>query len=264
MASLHPRQSDIVELARQRGRVDVEGLADHFDVSPQTIRKDLNELCGEKILQRIHGGAVYPSTVSNIAYLARRSMAGDGKRAIAEKVARLIPDNSSVMLNIGTTTEQVAMAIKRHKGLLVITNNLNVAADLSDARDIELVVAGGIVRKADRGIVGEMARDTMQKYKVDFGVIGISAIDEDGSLLDFDTREVEVTRAILSHARTAVLVADSQKFSRRAPALVGSLNDIDVLVTDKTPSPDMQALCQRYQVKLEVAPQLKINRRARA
>lgn len=255
MTILHPRQSDIVDRARLEGRVDVESLSKAFNVSPQTIRKDLNDLCAMSLLQRIHGGAIYPSTVSNIAYLSRRSMASEAKRAIAEKAASLISDETSVILNIGTTTEQVAQALKRHNDLMVITNNLNVANILADASGVNLTIAGGALRKSDGGIVGATAMDMFRQFKVDFAVIGVSAIDEDGTLLDFDLREVQVTKTILGQARTKILVADAIKFSRRAPALVATLADLDVFVTDLMPSRKIVELCRANDVELHVTGQ---------
>jgi DeoR family glycerol-3-phosphate regulon repressor len=223
---------DILEIARREGRVDVEGLAVRFDVTPQTIRKDLNDLCDMEKLNRVHGGAVYPSNTVNVAYQARRDIAADGKARIAAAVASLIPDNSSLILNIGTTTEEVAQALRRHQGLMVITNNLNVAYILADAPGVEVVVTGGMVRKTDGGIVGAAAVDLIRQFKVDYAVVGTSAIDEEGTLLDFDYREVRVSQAILAQARTKILVADSTKFERRAPVQIGQMSDIDMFVTD--------------------------------
>ncbi len=252
MPVLHPRQSDIVERARQEGRVEVDALAREFDVSPQTIRKDLNDLCAKSLLQRIHGGAIYPSTVSNIAYLSRRNMASKAKQAIARKAASLIGNETSVILNIGTTTEQVAQALKRHRDLMVITNNLNVANILADASGVNLTIAGGTLRKSDGGIVGAAAMDMFRQFKVDFAIIGVSAIDEDGALLDFDHREVQVTKTILAQARTTILVADAIKFSRRAPALVATLADLDVFITDLMPAQKIIDLCRANDVELHV------------
>ncbi len=232
MGQLPPRQMDILEIARREGRVDVEGLAVRFDVTPQTIRKDLNDLCDMEKLNRVHGGAVYPSNTVNVAYQARRDIAADGKARIAAAVANLIPDNSSLILNIGTTTEEVAQALRRHQGLMVITNNLNVAYILADAPGVEVVVTGGMVRKTDGGIVGAAAVDLIRQFKVDYAVVGTSAIDEEGTLLDFDYREVRVSQAILAQARTKILVADSTKFERRAPVQIGQMSDIDMFVTD--------------------------------
>ncbi len=260
MLPLPPRQMDILEIARRDGRVDVEGLALQFEVTPQTIRKDLNDLCELEKLHRVHGGAVFPSNTVNVAYQARREIAAAGKLRIASVIADQIPDNSSLILNIGTTTEQVAHALRRHQGLMVITNNLNVAYILADAPGVEVVVSGGMVRKSDGGIVGAAAIDLIRQFKVDFAVIGASAIDEDGSLLDFDYREVRVSQAILGQARKKILAADATKFERRAPVQIATLADIDVFVTDETPPKRLVQSCKAMQVKLVVAAEQPLQR----
>lgn len=252
MNPLHPRQTDILEIAKKDGRVDVESLSAHFNVTRQTIRKDLNNLCGIEALQRVHGGAVFPSTTSNVSYISRRQLAVGGKNQIAKAAANLIPDNSSLILNIGTTTEQVALALQHHDGLMVVTNNLHVAAILSETSSTEVVVAGGIVRKSDGGIVGAAAVELISQFKVDYAIIGTSAIDEDGCLLDFDHREVRVAQAILAHARCRILVADNMKFERRAAVQIGHLSDIDIFVTDKEPPKTIIEICQNSNVDLIV------------
>ena len=252
MTPLHPRQSDILNIARTSGRVDVESLAEKFNVTPQTIRKDLNELCEQEILHRVHGGAVYPSSTSNFAYLSRRSIASDAKSGIANKVASLIPNDSSLIMNIGTTVELAAEALKDHKGLMVVTNNLNVAHILSGAPEIELVITGGVVRKSDLGIVGAAAVDVINQFKVDIAIIGVSAIDTEGCLLDFDYREVRVARAIVKQSRKTILIADNMKFERRAPVQIGHLSDIDIFITDQMPPPEIVDICERSGVELEV------------
>lgn len=252
MEPLHPRLIEIVEIARQRGRVDVDSLASLFDLTPQTIRKDLNDLCDRQMLQRVHGGAVYPSGVANFDYDARRLTAATSKRLIGEKAASLIPDNSSVMLNIGTTTEQVALALRRHQGLMVITNNINVANILRSSPTTEVVIAGGVVRHSDGGIVGEATIDFVRQFKVDYAVIGASAIDRDGTILDYDFREVKVSQAIITHARKTILVADVLKFERTAPVRIADFSMIDVLVTDVEPPKEIIDACQRQEVELVV------------
>ena len=147
-----------------------------------------------------------------------------------------MPNHSSVLINIGTTTEEVARALQGHTGLLVITNNLNVAAELHRYAGIEVFVVGGTVRRSDGGIVGSTAVGLIGQFRVDIAVIGSSAIDADGTLLDFDIREVQASRAIIEHARKVVLVADSSKFARSAPVRVAHLSEIDILVTDRLPS----------------------------
>jgi DeoR family transcriptional regulator, glycerol-3-phosphate regulon repressor len=250
---LHPRLTDILEIARQRGRVDVELLASRFDVTPQTIRKDLNDLCERQLLQRVHGGAVYPSGVTNFAYDARRTLAADSKQLIGMTAAKLIPDNSSVILNIGTTTEQVALSLRRHQGLMVITNNINVASILRDAPSAEVVIAGGVVRHSDGGIMGEATVDFIRQFRVDYAVIGASAIDHDGAILDYDFREVKVSQAIISHARQTILVADNLKFERTAPVKIADFSMIDVFVTDIKPPKEIMEICATHNVELIVA-----------
>lgn len=251
--AVSPRQHDIVKLAREAGRVDVESLAERFAVTPQTIRKDLNDLCERGLLQRYHGGAVLASGVVNFGYEARRQIAPDAKRMIGLKAASLIPDNCSILINIGTTTEQVATALRGHKGLLVITNNINVVNILMSTPEIELIVAGGVVRHTDGGVVGEAAVDFIRQFKVDYAVIGTSAIDEDGTLLDYDYREVKVARAIMGSARQTMLVADSLKYERAAPVRIGHLSDLDWFVTNEPPPDRLAGICRESGVKIEIA-----------
>jgi DeoR family glycerol-3-phosphate regulon repressor len=253
MVALPPRQADIVALARTEGRVIVDKLADRFSVSPQTIRKDLNDLCERGVLQRFHGGAVLASGTANVGYEARRKLATDEKRRIGLKAASLIPDHSSLLINIGTTTEQVALALRSKQGLLAITNNVNVVNILRGHEQIEIIVAGGVVRHADGGVVGEAAVDFIRQFKVDYAVIGASAIDEDGTLLDFDYREVKVARAIMECARKSVLVADSMKFERTAPVRIGHISKIDFFVTDTPPPPRLREICGENGVQVEIA-----------
>ncbi len=250
MNDLSARQIDIVTLAKDHGRVEVDELARRFDVTPQTIRKDLNELCDRKILVRIHGGATVGSTVENMSYEARRFVAAGEKQRIGLAAAQLIQNRSSLFINIGTTTEEVATALAGHEDLLVITNNLNVAMTLYRKPTFEVIIAGGTVRATDGGVVGAQAVDLIGQFKVDVAVIGVSAIDADGSLLDFDHREVRVAQAIIQNARHVMLVADRTKVERSAPVRVAHLSQIHTFVTDYLPSEPLRALCQSHRIRL--------------
>lgn len=244
------RQADIVSLAKEQGRVLVDDLAVRFQVTPQTIRKDLNELCDARVLTRIHGGALYPSGNENVEYEARRSMASAEKQAIGKAAAGIIPDNSSLFINIGTTTEAVGEALRDHRELMVITNNINVANRLRLLPSIEVVIAGGVVRGSDGGIVGEAAVDFIRQFKVDFAVIGVSAIDEDGALLDFDFREVKVAQAIIANARHVILVSDASKFERTAPVRIGHISQVHTFITDHCPVDAVRQICVERDVRL--------------
>jgi len=245
------RQAEILALAREAGRVSVEDLAARFAVTPQTIRRDLNEMCERRALTRVHGGAMVASGVENLAYEARKLVAQPHKRLIGEAAAVHVPDSSSLFINLGTTTEEVARALSGHVGLLVITNNLHVAVELHRNPGIEVILAGGVVRASDGGIVGASAVEHICQFRVDLAIIGTSAIDPDGTLLDFDTREVQVSQAIIRNARRVILVTDSSKFMRSAPVRIAHLSDVDLLVTDRLPSPGIAALCERNEVEVQ-------------
>jgi DeoR family transcriptional regulator, glycerol-3-phosphate regulon repressor len=244
------RQSQIVELAKSRGRIFVEGLADHFEVTPQTIRRDLNELCDSGKLVRIHGGALYPTTNENVQYEKRRLIAADSKMAIGRIAAALIPDNASLFINIGTTTEAVAKALLEHRNLLVVTNNINVANILRASPSTEVVLSGGVVRHSDGAVVGDAAVDFFNRFKVDFAIIGTSAIDPDGSLLDYDMREVRVAQAIIANAQSVILVSDATKFQRRAPMRIAHISQVDTFVTDKCEDEQFRTLLETNKVRL--------------
>ena len=250
----NPRQAELLDEVRARGSVTVEALADRFGVTLQTVRRDVKLLADEGLLARFHGGVRVPaSTTENIAYRQRQQLNASAKQRIARAVAKAVPEGCSLILNIGTTTEAVARELLRHKGLRVITNNLNVAAILSDNADCEVIVAGGLVRSRDRGIIGETTVEFMAQFRVDIGLIGISGIEADGSLRDYDYREVKVSQTIIEHAREVWLAADHSKFHRPAMVELATLAQIDRLFTDTPPPEPFPALLREAQVACTVA-----------
>lgn len=250
----NPRQIKLLDVVRTHGSASVEQLADKLEVTLQTVRRDVQRLAEAGLLTRFHGGVRVPSsTVENIAHQQRESLHAEGKARIARAVAKRIPNGCSLILNIGTTTEAVAKCLLLHKGLRVITNNLNVAAILCGNTDCEVIVAGGVVRPRDRGIVGEAAVDFIRQFRVDIAVIGISGIEPDGSLRDFDYREVKVAQTIIAHAREVWLAADSSKFNRPAMVELARLSQINRLFTDQAPPEPFPALLEEAGVSCEVA-----------
>jgi len=247
---LTERQKIILAQTNNDGEVTVESLSAQFNVSPQTIRSDLRELGEAKKLVRVHGGAFAIDGKENVEYQARRQIAAEEKIAIGKAAAKLIPNNSSLFVNIGTTTEAVSDALYEHKGLMVITNNINVASLLYANKENETILVGGVVRSSDGGIMGEAAIDFIKQFKVDYAVIGSSAIDQDGALLDFDFREVKAAQAIIANARHVILVADSTKFERKAPVRIGHLSQVDTFVTDKIPISEIAKICKEAEVEL--------------
>ena len=246
------RLNEIAQMAQTDGRVAVEDLAARFDVSVQTIRRDLAELAKAGRLERVHGGAVPASGVTNIGYDERRMLNRDAKEAMAQACARAIPDGASVLLNIGTSTEAVARALLHHRDLMVVTNNMNVANILVANPDCEIVVAGGILRRTDGGLVGTLTAAALDQFRVDYAVIGCSALDIEGDLLDFDAQEVHISRAIIARARQTFLVADHSKFERQAPVRIAALRDVDAFYTDQPPPARTQDLCAAWGVAVHL------------
>ena len=273
----NPRQLDMLEQVRARGSISLEALAAKFGVAPQTVRRDVKLLSDAGLLVRFHGGVRVPSsTTENIAYRKRQLLNETAKLRIAHTVAKAVPNGCSLIINIGTTTEAIARELLRHRGLRVITNNLNVAAILSDNSDCEVIVAGGVVRSRDRGIVGEATVgdeggdalvagfdiyvdggeatvDFIRQFKVDIGLIGISGIEADGSLRDFDYREVKVAQTIIERSREVWLAADYSKFNRPAMVELAHLNQLSMLFTDAPPPNPFPALLNDAGVSWKLA-----------
>ena len=250
--SLILRQQKTLELVRERGYISIEELAQYFDVTPQTIRRDINQLADEGLLRRDHGGAAHDSSVENTEYTMRAGYMLEEKHRIAEAVAAAVPDHASLFINIGTSTEAIAHALLNHTGLKIITNNLNVAKILSTKEDFEVLIASGRVRP-DGGVIGQATADFFKQFKADYALIGISGIDEDGTLLDFDFQEVCVSQEILSSARQVFLAADSSKFGRNAMIRLGSLKQVDSIFTDQQPNEQYLKTIHNLGVNLVVA-----------
>ncbi len=195
------RHNGIIELVKQQGYVSTEELVEHFSVSPQTIRRDLNELAEQNLILRHHGGAALPSSSVNTPWHDRKATQTEEKERIARKVAEQIPNGSTLFIDIGTTPEAVAHALLNHSNLRIVTNNLNVANTLMVKEDFRIILAGGELRSRDGGIIGEATLDFISQFRLDFGILGISGIDSDGSLLEFDYHEVRTKRAIIENSR---------------------------------------------------------------
>lgn len=248
------RQTEILDIARTEGRVVVESLAERFNVTLQTIRRDLSELADAGMLDRVHGGAVMRTGVSNIGYGERRRMNEAEKAAIGRACAREIPDNCSIILNLGTTTEAVARELLGHQNITVVTNNINVANILLANDSCEIMVAGGALRRSDGGLVGDLTADFMQQFKVDYAIIGASALDREGDLLDFDLAEVRVSRTIIRQSRHTFLVTDASKLDRSAPVRMASLADLDAVFIDRPLPQDLMRRCAEWDTQVHLCP----------
>ena len=225
MTAINQRQAHILEMVREKSFASIEHLAAHFDVTQQTVRRLVNQLCDRGLLRRVHGGVSLPVQNPNLAYGSRQGLNAEAKRRIAQAVSHFIPDGASLMIGLGTTPEYVAQALSHRHDLRVITNNLNVAAAFARNPKIEITIAGGTLRAFDRDIIGDTAVAFFSGFKTDFGIFGVGGIDEDGALLDFYAGEVQARQAIAANCRNSLLVADASKFGRNATVRGGHLGD---------------------------------------
>jgi DeoR family glycerol-3-phosphate regulon repressor len=247
------RQSTILETAQARGWVMVDELSQTLHVSAHTVRRDLNALCEQGKLRRLHGGAAFIEGRSNLPYAARSALNVGAKHRIAAEVARLIPDGATLFFSIGTTPALVAAALVDRDGLTVITNNLNAALALSEAPGARIILPGGEIRLPDRDILGAQALDLFTAYRADFAIFGAAGIDMDGMLLDFHAPEVRIRQAARDNARCSIFVADSSKFGRHAPAVGGHLREADHVVTEARPGAPFTDLLDALDERLIIA-----------
>lgn len=245
------RHNRIIELVNQLGYVSTEQLVAELDVSSQTIRRDLNELAENNLIRRHHGGAASPSTTENSDYSDRKFFFSEQKSRIGRAVAKMIPNGASLFIDIGTTPEAVAYSLLSHKDLRVVTNNLNAAHILLQKEDCHVTIAGGELR-ADGGIIGEATVNFINQFRLDYCILGISAVEHDGSMMDYDYHEVQVKRALMRNARNIVLVTDHSKFTRNAIVRLGELKEINYLFTDKPLPSELQLYLSHSDVAIYI------------
>lgn len=247
------RQSMILRHVHHHGFVTVGELAVQFAVTPQTVRRDVTRLCDQGLARRHHGGVGPPVESENLAFARRQVLHLDAKKRIARVVAESVAAGSTLFLGIGTTPEQIALALQDHNGLMVVTNNLGVALALSDCSGAEVHIAGERLRAHNRDFLDPQSHEVIDAYRMDLAICGVGGIDGDGTLLDFDREEVAARQRMAANARRRILVADHSKFGRDAPVRGGRLDDVDLLVTDQEPPPAIVQLLRSSGVGLEVA-----------
>ncbi len=247
------RQEEILSLLKRHGgKISSAELTEHFDVSVQTIRKDLHMLSELALVKRIHGGICLPVQSNNLSFSNRQIIHLEEKKEIASKLVEYLPEGCSIFLGIGTTPEQIARHLIHHPGLTVITNNLNAAIALCENPNIETHMVGGRIRATDQDVVGEDATHYFRKFQVNFGICGVGGISNSGDLLDFSPEESHLSQAILENCEQRLLVADHHKFERSAPVKSSHLKCIDIFFTDQI-SNELNQLCQQLGVKVELS-----------
>lgn len=246
------RRDRILTITHERGTISVETLAEIIGVTTQTIRRDISQLCNEHLLRRKHGGVERFEWPLNAPYDQRVATNPSAKRAIAEAAAALIPDGSTIFISIGSTPTMVAEALKRNKRLTVMTNNLNAAMALSDESTNRVILPGGEIRLPDRDLIGDETAAFFENYRAEFGIFGVAGVADDGALLDFHASEVRIREKIRENCRTSLLVMDSTKLNRDAPAVGGSLFEIDQIIMDQNAGVELTPLLERVHDRLKL------------
>ncbi|GAA0827249.1 MULTISPECIES: DeoR/GlpR family DNA-binding transcription regulator [Marinomonas] len=242
MLSLNERQSQILNWVQQMDSLLVEDMVAHFDVSSQTIRKDINQLAERNLVRRTHGGIAPVSSMENLPFDHRHNLNIAAKLAIAERTAKAIPDGSSLFLGVGTTVEYVSRALLEHKALQVFTNNLTVASIFGTRPNIQVRVLSGKLRHRHHDLVGEETLAGLRQYYFDYGILGCGGLDDVQGILDFDPEEAAVSRVLIEQSRHSFLVADQHKWNRKAMARVESFSNIDCFFSDEMTQPRQQML----------------------
>ncbi|MDF3289732.1 DeoR/GlpR family DNA-binding transcription regulator [Streptomyces silvisoli] len=240
------RQQEILRLARESGRVDVLSLARDFEVTAETVRRDLKALDRAGLVQRVHGGAVPVGRLDFEPDLVERdAVAATEKDRIAHAALALLPTEGSVILDAGTTSARLAAALPVESTLTVVTHALPIAARLADHPGVCLHLVGGRVRHRTRAAVDAWALRAYGEVKADVAFLAANGFSPEDGLTTPDLAEAAVKRAIVSAARRVVLLADSSKFGKEYFARFGDLSQIDLLITDKGLSPDDAAAIER-------------------
>lgn len=229
------RREQIIEAVRERGFVTIEALAAHFDVSSQTVRRDIIELDAQGLIRRFHGGAGPSEKLERKTYQQKKTLQSLAKTKIGRKTASLIPGGASIFIDVGTTAEAAAEALYAHHNLTVFTCSCVVALLCGNSATASVELAGGILDGPDGAVVGSRTTQWVSRLRIDYALISCSAIEADGSVLDFNSEKVEVKKAAMAAARCSILMADHTKFDRRASFKLAELPDFDHLVVDQLP-----------------------------
>ena len=252
--SKHERWSKLLELLAAEGRLDVEEAATTLEVSPATIRRDLDELAEQQMLVRTRGGAIAHGVSYELPLRYKSSRHASEKQRIAAAVAELIGEGEVVGLNGGTTTTEVARALALRAGggrrespetagpvLTVVTNALNIAGELAVRPQIKIVVTGGVARPQTYELVGPLTVGVLNEVVLDVAVLGVDGVDPQLGVMTHQEDEASISRLFAERARRVVVVTDSSKMGKRAFARICGLDRIDVLITDSALPSDMAA-----------------------
>lgn len=246
------RQRLILSMVNTRGSISVTEIQRKLKVSRETIRRDLVALADGQRLRKTHGGALSLEQ-SEPEMTVRQVTNVEGKRAIGQLAAGLVPDGASVILASGTTVQAVADALSVRRELTVFTNSVISCGKLMGHNGNRVYMLGGEVQASNGATLGRDATGMLANYFADFVFVGAGAISPAGWLMDYTREEGELHSLMLQSARTSVVVADHGKFGRFAPIRVGNFDKVTHLVTDLTPDPEITSALAALPLEILVA-----------
>ena len=246
------RRAKILEIVSERGSVSVSDLHRRLKVSQETIRRDITRLDHENRLRKTHGGALALDHIEPV-FDERMAVNIEGKRAIGRVAAELVPDDSTLLIDSGTTTLCLADSLADRRRLTVITNDIHIAQRLGGRNDNKVLLTGGEFLASEGALLGRDATSMLANYYPDFTFVGASAMSENPWLMDYSREAAEMRTQMLTQARTRVLMADHTKFGRTAPVKVAGLENVHIIITDIALSPAMQTGLAKLSAEVRIA-----------
>ena len=232
------RLSAILEELSGNGSVSVTDLSRQFDVSLATVRRDLELLEEQRLISRVHGGAVARGVLYELPLRYKAARQQEEKRRIAHEAAARVPDDANLGLTGGTTTTEVARALADRSGLTVVTNALNIASELAIRTNLKLVVPGGVARPESYELVGPIAESGLEGFNLDLAIVGVDGISAESGCTTHHDIEAHTNRALIRRAKRVIVVADSSKLGRVAFARICTIGEVDELITDSGADPE--------------------------
>lgn len=247
------RRNQIIDLITQKRTVKNSELMERFDISIETVRRDLEYLEQQGYLRRVYGGAVVNASLSSEPEYASRTKARSREKlAIAAEAAKLVERQDSIYLGVGTTVQNMAQYLRGAEALTVFTNALRTAVELSELPNCTVILPGGKVRPKELTVSGFPAEQNFAHFNVDKAFIGVGGVSESG-VTDFHIDEASLHRQLIQNARQAIVLADSDKLGLRAVVNVCPLEDIDVVITDSGASKQVVKALEQAGVHVIIA-----------
>ncbi len=245
------RRREILARMRMDGKVIVSELARDFEVTEETIRRDLDRLDKEGLVSKTYGGAVAKQTSTlDLPYNVRESVNVEQKQLIAEKVARLIQDGERVMLDSSSTALYVVRKLKDKRNLTIITNSVKILIELADKSDWTVLSTGGVLKQNALSLGGSSAEKMIHSYHVDTAVCSCKGLDMQLGVMDSNEQDCLIKQAMLESAERRILALDAEKFDKKSFVKVCGAQSVDVLVTDQAPTSAWRRFCAERGIDL--------------